>query len=151
MKKALFVIVIFGIFIWMKVDALKNEKKPDPNSCDRESKCLVVYVSPDCSECAQVQIFLETWIENTRDSELGVKVIVGGEKKPGDNLLLAKKYGLNGVVDQDGVLRAQYKFERVPDYLLLGSKQEELLRGQRAFDWGTKELMSDEDLKNIAQ
>lgn len=118
MKKGIFIALVFGVFLYLRVNNL--EKKSEPNTCFRATMCLKVYISENCSECDQVKPFINTWIENTRDSENAVELI------------------------QDKTMT------NLPQYILYSREGKELIRGQRAFDWATKELMTAEDLQRIS-
>ncbi len=94
-----------------------------PNSrylCETEERCLVVYLSPWCPYCKAQVGSLNRLIKKARSVEnLGIKIVVGAERRQGGNELMAFNFPPNSVIiDSDRKLASMLRIRAFPTYSL---------------------------------
>ena len=89
-------------------------------SCEGKASCFLVYVTPWCPACEQLSPYLQKIQEQTKsDPDYGIKMIVSGERNPGDNQRIADRYGQSTVIDQDRSVHKMLDIKYYPTVLLV--------------------------------
>ena len=132
------------LLLCFAVKALASERPLDTlsktTSCAEKKFCLVIYAAPWCPTCKALMGSLVHWSTSTKNMKvLGVKIVVGQEKEPGQNKEMADKFGASGVIDQDGSIYQKLPGKGFPQAYLM--KDEKILKfGQDAIQWAKDNL-----------
>ena len=125
MRNWLMIVLAAGCFLYWK-HSRRPESAPmakglySTTSCEGKTSCFLVYVTPWCPACEQLSPYLLKIQEQTKnDPEFGIKMIVSGERKPGDNQRIADRYGKSSVIDLDRSVHKMLNISYYPTILLV--------------------------------
>ncbi len=132
MRKWIIIFIAAGCFFYWKhyrkttdapMASLKTPAFRDlikTTSCEGKTACFIVYVTPWCPACEQLSPYLLKIQEQTkRDQQYGIKMIIGQERKSGENERIAARYGGTAVIDQDLSLHHILNIKYYPTILLV--------------------------------
>jgi len=100
--------------------ALKQlESSTGRDQCSDRKYCIVVYVTPWCSEChLQADVIRAAHRELKQDPDFGLAVIIGGDTKL-ELQLMANELGVPALFDPDGHYRDQAGIRSFPKWLII--------------------------------
>lgn len=147
MKKWIFIALVMSGFVLLR-QKLRTPPKASPalsalastNQCEGKKSCLLVYVAPWCPACHSMSPAFKLWKEKAESSDCGVKIIVGKERRDGDNEAMAAQFGTGVLIDSSLALHDALPIEGYPTILLV---QNGVVRkkGQDAFTWANQKLL----------
>lgn len=109
--------------------------------CSGGDRCLVIYIAPWCSVCkVQTPNYNQILAKTRGISSLKAVVVIGEERRKGNNRKAAKDFPQNGVkIDQDLSIHKQLKIRAYPHYSL-ESTTETLQSGKESYNSILNEL-----------
>ncbi len=129
--KWILIAVAIGGFLYYKQgsrSSVAQAKNPDfrslvqSESCAGKKACLLLYVTPWCPACISMSpLFQQLKQKMESDPEYGMKIIVGRERKSGDNEKMAARYGKESLIDGDDKYHSILEIDRYPTLLMVES------------------------------
>lgn len=109
--------------------------------CAGGERCLVIYTAPWCANCKIQTPNYNEIIRRTRGTnDLKVMIVVGEERRPGNNRKAAKDFPIQNVkIDEDSKIWRMFGGSKVPFYSLEG-REKTIIQGGGAYSSILKEF-----------
>jgi thiol-disulfide isomerase/thioredoxin len=105
-------------------------------TCQGKKQCAWVYMAPWCPACKQYTFFLSHAVKiAATQPEFGLQIVVGGERRPGDNQAMASELGPQTLIDQDNSIARDQGISYYPTFLVLDENGRPIMQDKPAFDW----------------
>lgn len=115
---------------------LKNPSKLAGDTCAGKKRCVVAYLAPWCPSCRAELPHTQEMLSRSRTGDTGMKIVVGMERKPGDNAEMGRRIASAGItLDDTTELARKWDIRAVPAYVVLDPEGAKILDGQEARQW----------------
>jgi thiol-disulfide isomerase/thioredoxin len=105
-------------------------------SCVGKKQCAWVYMAPWCPACKQYSFFLSHAVKVAATKpDFGLQIVVGGERRTGDNQAMASELGSQTLIDHDNSIARDQGISYFPTFLVLDEKGRTIMKDKPAFDW----------------
>jgi thiol-disulfide isomerase/thioredoxin len=144
LRNNFFSLLIIGVVVYFsrhQIIALITPRKIPPaiisaSQCVGKKQCALVYLAPWCPACNSIIPQLKIMLQNSsKNSDVGMQIIVGRGRASGDNQKKASEIGENVMTDDEAGSYAQsLNITYFPTFLMVDANKKVLAKDQEAMN-----------------
>jgi thiol-disulfide isomerase/thioredoxin len=105
------------------------------DTCAGKKFCVVAYLAPWCPYCKAEVSSIQRMIEKSQTGEVGIRVVVGMERAPGQNAQMANGIAKDILLDTNLAISNKYGIHAIPAFVVTDQNGEKVMDGQQGRQW----------------